>query len=709
MNTDDSRRSALRIGVIFTAFLLLATAMFAAFRMAENQAAPPPRVVTQTPPPTPPAPAPEPAPEPVIHVAAAPTPAPALPPEPPPPPPPKPSEPDGEQPLNDLLAPLRGDTLYTDDHWKQMDAAFQHLARLDGAHFDKKTGTLTLLGPYTEAPGPYRLEDWCVALWGEFLSDGRLAMTIDPAAGNDLKQPMDVKFFGESRDTRMGQRMFECDWLLKGLSLGVEAIAPAAKRATIPEFATYLERTKVRKTSTQHVWSRFWLALVDENVDAATATVPIVINKEGDTLFIPPPRLFACTETMTEDARGILHSDKGRQDPAARDFVRHFNSHTAAFRREFPEIDHLHELARLVILARWIKDNAIPFDYELLYLRFEGASLKTPTKADVQSATTGTLKVSGGVNFRAPKLKPSTTDRYNAEALAKELAQPKIRTGPFTARLEIPTANARHYLILGPTTTAPPPAQRRPKLNTGEASAKATLTTRPPELTQGFDPIVHPEYPDFPVLRTGSFNGKPIHQGAWEIYTEPGHRVIKRTALTIIPDFLFITSPSGNINIRFGDVSGKTADLKYNQSTDEVYFETDAPGVTGYFPEKRELRFDNGGSVRFHPFTGMAESVKIPNGPDLSVQFNYPADGPLHIADSTKIPPRNRGPPDATKNPNPPRAALPLREATGITRITVTPSEISPWVTFENRTSGASVSTVRRAAELIHVEKGAAR
>ena len=350
---------------------------------------------------------------------------PAPPPSPPSPPTPPPSPPPDGEPVRDLFGAFRNQAPYDKDYWQRLDEGLRHIKRLTGASVNDSTGTLILTGEYSAQEGPLNLSDLSAAFWGEFMGTykerlgNKPGVTIDPASGPGWEnKPMGVFYGGDTEDTRLGRRMFECDWLLKGLGLGIEAIAPAEKCRRISGYKTQFELAEKRgRSGAGEKWSRFWLALEDESKRGTKRGLLLQVNDANDTVWFPARfQLYACTEVIVEQPNGKTVSSGGVQDPSAREFVQHFNSHFEEYAAEFPQLNDLREAAKLTVTAHWMRERRpaagngkivlrqAALDHELLYLTFPKPDPAGPSEVPVQKVEGDSWSIHGGVSMQCPPI-----------------------------------------------------------------------------------------------------------------------------------------------------------------------------------------------------------------------------------------------------------------------------------------------------------------
>lgn len=579
-----------------------------------------------------------------------------------------------EKPERDLFAPLRTrpGEIAPRGRWARLAESLRHFESLDGAQFDDENKQLILFGPYTEKPGPLTLDDLVIALWARFHEKQNPGMTIDPVKGDKTGPIMEVKFFGGTKDTRFGQVMFECDRLMKCLSLGEDNVTHRALGLRVPAFQTLPNLILLLDKSQQGPsWARFWIVPALEKFPDDDSRFKPVLAESDDcrTVRFVQWRLYVETEQMHDAGKGKdLVSSGGKKDESSKRFADHFTANYDAIAEEYPVFGQLKEMAKLVVLADWIYKREIPIDYELLYLCLEGkhpTPATTPTHAVKVTARYGNVEATVGV-FGGVSLEPRTflaKDGGEAKQAADFLAphRSELRNGS-PVRVEKDRGKPQQLVAIssgprgppGPTAQGPsrvplPLVESAGKVVPGRGARPVfSLAAREAEgVLGGYDFVVSPdpetgeECFNVPVCRTGASPRKKrmLHGtfGGREVDVE-------------VPDYVYLTSPLGDIDVRFD-----LARPKFDQAG-EVYFPANSPRIRGYYPKTSSVVAASGEVYRFDKATGLLQGVDTPDGVSTAFTSQGLQDGCLRTPDHG----------DPTRGPRPP--PLVLRESSGRTR-----------------------------------------
>jgi hypothetical protein len=587
---------------------------------------------------------------------------------------PVPVEPDPAGRLPDMLGALRtaaSPRLERPD-WFALADALTHLKTLDGAGIDPETGQLLLVGEQTDGVGPFRLEDVAVTLRAAFREREAVGMTIDENPDDKEGPWMFVKFFGGTRDTHIGQVMFECDRLMKSLGQGADSITKQPLASGVPAILTHAEYSQqLDPRGGDERWSRFWITLSTGRTGPRQAEGKPWVDVSDDKGYIwfANHRMYVDTEQMLDPGRGArLRSSGGRQSRSSRAFADALTEHYDELAKRFPVFGELKELSKLVVLAEWIHEHhPEAIDPELVLARFESSVRTpdtTPTLATTRQASGYVIKMLGGV-----MLAPDTRYVRTAEQKATELARAGAERRAELRRGEaVPWVDAsgvrRQIVALGPPVrgpTSPAPRQRRRTLRVREASGNVSATSlseaesadRIAERFGGVEPAVWVdpgtgiESLDLPVLRRMTSARKT----RIATFTEPGGATKK----VEVPASLHIDSPSRDISIAF------TTDARYDAVNGEAYFASKSSDAVRFYASRNELRLGDGSSFRFGD-GGILTDVSLPQGRTFRFEHRGPPAPPPRPPDTGSNSPR--GPP-----PLSPRESL--GDITPTSRVTV--------------------------------------
>lgn len=245
----------------------------------------------------------------------------------------------------------------------------QGFGAVSGAIYDPASGQLALLGDKRMDLPPMNPEYLATAIRAVYApSQHDPGMTIDPHPENPLASTMIVRFFGNTDNTRLGWVMFEADRLMKGYSIGADNQSQKKVQSTVPGYRSVTDMSVADPKHTGELWSRFWL--VPEPVVGS-------INQDGSAIVLEPVKMRVRTETMRWDGRRLVPAG-GEKDLHAEAFAEHFTNHYDDFARENPVFAELRNVATAVALAKWMKEQNVPVDWNFVWAS-AGDPYPTPT------------------------------------------------------------------------------------------------------------------------------------------------------------------------------------------------------------------------------------------------------------------------------------------------------------------------------------------
>ncbi len=218
------------------------------------------------------------------------------------------------------------------------------VAKVEGAEearVDLMSGNFSLVVDGQNARlDPEVFRKFVTALWSVYYSSEDPGISIDPIAPKEKKHL--VRYIGKVMNNDLGRVMREADYVMKKWSVGTE-------RADVPGFLNPDDAANRRGTVNVGAWSRFWF--VPENMK---------FKRGGDMLLFDDGRMTLKTEYMFMDDKN-MHSD-----PSNEDFARFFTEHYNKIAEKYPVYKDLFEYAKLVSLAKYLKENGVPLYWFLM-------------------------------------------------------------------------------------------------------------------------------------------------------------------------------------------------------------------------------------------------------------------------------------------------------------------------------------------------------
>ena len=568
--------------------------------------------------------------------------------------PPPPGAPEGppashdEHPdLFDALRQASTSSTRAEPDWRKSANALSHLKSLHGASVDPVTGQLIFCGDYSDAPGPFKLEDLSVALRAPFREIEPLGMTIDEDAKDKYGPSMIVRFFGGSLNTHLGQVMFEVDRLMKCFGQGLDNVTKTELRPKLTNFFTHTEiSVSLNEDISAKTWDRFWANLNTGRFSSNDLRgKPLIeLSRDRQTAWLTEHRIWIDTEQMIDPGVGKrLASTGGKQSESASQFTDRLTGLYAEIGKQFTAFQDLHELSKLAVVAEWLREKSLPFDPELFHLGFASGP-NTPTRTPSLSSTNEwrqgntirQIRAFGGVMLD-PKPRYITSKQPQADPLADNIQahRSELRKGEV---IRMPRAEGPDQLMIpfGPSERGPPAPTAladgaRIPTRVVEVQGRARVALREAddpvlrnyEIHVWIDPATGRQMLNLPVLRT-EFNARKERSVT---FSGGASGTVK------IPDQVYVTSPNRNIHVQF------ETKPQYDQTARAPYFPS---AKADYYPNSRTVRLKDGTAYQFDE-AGVLNGVTSPDGVSLKIQAVNYQDGSFHSEASPNT--RARPPP----------------------------------------------------------------
>jgi RHS repeat-associated protein len=289
-----------------------------------------------------------------------------------------------------------------------------NLNDITGAAFDPTTGQLILIGQEDTALPPMSLDDLAVAIRAVYAGEdpGVTMVPVDPSWQDSTQR---VEYFGQTDGTHFGLVMFEADRFLKGLASGRDTLTGEPVTPDVQGFKSELELSFELQTDVP--WHRNWF-VPDQIV--------LKLAEDGQSMIFE-------RATMRVESRFIQFLEDGTQidiqgsSPVTDQFTQLISEHYDEFAKEQEELAELIQLAKIVGVVRWLRDNDIPVDFSWM----EGYPITpadtprtTPGISTEVCTTDGTYCVVsfGGVDFQPENAYQEDGDGQVAELREQTLA-----------------------------------------------------------------------------------------------------------------------------------------------------------------------------------------------------------------------------------------------------------------------------------------------
>jgi len=299
---------------------------------------------------------------------------------------------------------------------------------ITGAAFDPATGQLTLIGQQDLSLPPMSMDDLVVAIRSVYSGEdpGVTMVPLDPSGG-DITQR--VEYFGQTENTHFGWVMFEADRYLKSMAAGQDTLTGDLLTPDVPGFKSELELCFEQRTDVP--WHRNWF--VPGEIVLAQAA-------DGQTMVFERAAIQLESRFIQFQPDGSMVDIEGNS-PVTDQFTAFVTEHYDEFAAEKPELAELEQLARIVGVVKWLRDNGIPVDlswvddYEVAYVE---TPLTTPGVVSEMSTLDGSYTITsfGGVDLSTENTYVGD-DNADAVALRKQALASRPADAPTTWEFEL--------------------------------------------------------------------------------------------------------------------------------------------------------------------------------------------------------------------------------------------------------------------------------
>jgi hypothetical protein len=247
----------------------------------------------------------------------------------------------------------------------------------DGSRVDVSGGRFSLIVDGRNAQldaTAYR--KFITALWAVYYSKESPGISIDPIAPGVDKHM--VRYIGKVVNTDLGRVMREADYLMKKWAVGTE-------RADVPGFMDPDEISEKNGVCYVGASSRFWFVPEDMR-----------FKQGGGMLLFDGGRMTVKTEFRFQNDQGL------RADPANEQFARFLTDQYPQFSMRYPVLDELFEYAKIVSLAKYLKQNGIPLLWFLMANKDLALTEDSPGTVDALAKGSdhfAGIRIEGGVDL----------------------------------------------------------------------------------------------------------------------------------------------------------------------------------------------------------------------------------------------------------------------------------------------------------------------
>jgi tetratricopeptide (TPR) repeat protein len=296
------------------------------------------------------------------------------------------------------------------DFWELQPEVFYlgGITAVRGLVYDRKTGDAIIVGERDPNRAILTLDDFVVALRARFIYGKWPLVSIDPTEETKKTDMQIVRFEGGIEDTQFGEDLFDADYRLKKIGMG---LLPSG----FPGLKTYwdLSMEKSKEITRSHrISSRFWFYPV----------LPSVTVRE-DVVSIKGLKVGVFTEVLSAEIDGNRIEDFSTfQDTAGDTFAQMVSDNFDKLAKPHPPFLRLQGLDELVALTRAIEEMeerpVLSFwlkDYRVKQVKTEKEVKVLERKEEYQLPAAGGVsrgyrELSGGVELMAIALRLNAGD-----------------------------------------------------------------------------------------------------------------------------------------------------------------------------------------------------------------------------------------------------------------------------------------------------------
>jgi hypothetical protein len=222
-------------------------------------------------------------------------------------------------------------------------------------------------------PGTFK--KFITALWAVYYGEQDPGISIDPIAPGSEKHM--VRYIGKVVNTDLGRVMRDADYLMKKWAVGTE-------RPDIPGFKNPDDVAAEEGVKYVGIASRFWFVPEDMS-----------FKQSDNMLLFDKGNMKVKTEYMCQNA------DR-KADQANEKFAEFFTDHYQEIAQKYPVYNELFEYAKMVSLAKYLKENNVPLFWFLMANKDLAITEDSPGTVDALAKGSDYFKniyIEGGVEL----------------------------------------------------------------------------------------------------------------------------------------------------------------------------------------------------------------------------------------------------------------------------------------------------------------------
>jgi len=310
------------------------------------------------------------------------------------------------------------------------------ITQLTGVVYDPRARDLILVGEHHPGGAQITLDDFAVALRSRLLLRQWPEVSIDPAPDTAKTGYMKVRIEGGIEGTQFGRDLYEADYLLKRISLGIEP----SRVVAVPSNWSLVDETlrTLADANGFDITSRFWFYPVLK-----------AVKVRQNVASVSGLEVKVFTEVLSANVNG--RATKDLHDLGSEHFARNVSDHFNELVSVHPAFGRVQVLNELVAVTRAIELLESPVDLDYWLTRYPIGRGTTPKQVKELERRGDVPKASGGVSamsYQGGVLLQALAIRVNAGDITA-LRDVVLRTRPKATTLTWGFALAGNWIIPG--------------------------------------------------------------------------------------------------------------------------------------------------------------------------------------------------------------------------------------------------------------------
>jgi tetratricopeptide (TPR) repeat protein len=315
------------------------------------------------------------------------------------------------------------------ENWRRKEPDVANLAginKVEGFVYDSNAADLILVGEHEQDRANLTLDDLVVALRARFRYNEWPLVSIDPTPDTEKTQMQHIRFEGGIQDTAFGQAMFDADYRLKEMGMGLQPSGVEGLRTSWDRGVAEIDSGTV--AGERSVNSRLWFYPIN----------PHVVVREG-VCVVRGLKVGVFTEVLSAKIDGKPVEDiEGFKDQTGDVWANDVSERFEQLCGTQPSFNRLRGLQELVAVSKALEEleKRPDLSYWLeKYLLAKADTLKeTKVLRRKYDGSRGWFEVSGGVHLTALAMRLNAGDvRALREAVVKMRPSPETLKWEFLA------------------------------------------------------------------------------------------------------------------------------------------------------------------------------------------------------------------------------------------------------------------------------------